>query len=86
MVMQGGGGRGAATAGGIVALVSLPLSIAALVLFILYWVRIYGYSTQLQADQGRSRARLEDEDDDEDDVDDEPRRPTRPSRPDDRIR
>jgi hypothetical protein len=85
MMIQGqGAGGGAAPTGGVLALVAVPLSIASLVLFIVYWVKIAGYSKELDEDRGGGRGR--DRGYDDDDVDDEPRRPSRPSRPDDRIR
>jgi uncharacterized membrane protein len=83
---QGNGGRGG---GGLGTILSAPLSIASLVLMIVYWVKIAGYSKQLKEDDehGDERDRRDDRDDDyrddDRDVDDRPRRP---SRPDDRIR
>ena len=59
---------------------SVPFMIAALVLFVVYWVRIVGYRRQLERDSDRY-------DDPDFEDDDRPRRPSRlPSRPDDRIR
>ncbi len=71
----GGGpppGQGPDFTGLIVSLVSLPFSLGSLVLFIVYWVRIYGYSRELDEtsrrwdDDDRPRRR-DDYDDDYDD-------------------
>src|SRR5262245_49696389 len=57
------------------ALLSLPVSIAALVLFIIYWVRISGYNKQMDEDNLRGHDR--DDRYDRGDDDDRPRRPQR---------
>jgi low affinity Fe/Cu permease len=57
-------------------LVSLPFSIASLVLFVVYWIQVVSYRRQLERDRDQ---------DDERDFDDDDRLRL-PSRPDDRIR
>jgi hypothetical protein len=63
-----------------VSMIAGLIGLASLVMFIVYWVQIAGYSQKLGEDDQRG------DDEDEDDVDDEPRRPSRRARPDDRIR
>jgi hypothetical protein len=86
MMSQRPGPGGIPQASPMATLISMPFSIAFLVLFIVYWVKIAGYGRALAEDDLRGDDDDDDDDVEDDDLDDRPRRPTRPSRPDDRIR